>query len=267
MIIKIQIVKSVVVGAVKAATYLKGKMDQAADEKAAKISSQETAGDEEIHESVLTHDFDTALELLKTFFVDYIVPTPTTIGDNTIYYGDKKDDVVEFTLDVSRRYNGTLTDALARLSAKYVEDYMIYQWWVKTTNMKQAEPYAAAVQTDEVAIRKCFVMSGPVVPKATYPTELTAKVNGEGVSGEITLEMGENSTLSYSLNEGAVDDIEARSENPSIVEIHRCLERRAFTLVPRNTGFTNVKLFSRHNDNLEFNCETIVTEEEGYDGV
>lgn len=267
MIIKFQIVKSLVVEAVKSATYLKGKMDASADSKASKIAYEETAGDDLVHENTLTRDFDTALEVLKTFFVDYLVPTPQTVGDNAIYYGTKTDDVVEFTLSVSRRYNGTLTDALARLSARYVEDYMIYQWWLKTTNLKQAEPYQATLVVDEQAIRKCFVMSGPIVPTVPYPTELTAKVDGEGVEGEITLEVGEKTTLSYSLNDGAIDDIEARSDCPSIVEIHRCRERRAFTLVPVNTGFCKVKLWSRHSDKLEFTCDVIVTEEEGYDGI
>lgn len=264
MIIKFQIVKSLVVEAVKSATYLKGKMDLAADDKAAKISSQETAGDDEVHERTLTHDFDSALEILKTFFVDYLVPTPQTVGDNAIYYGTNTDDIVEFTLSVSRRYNGTLTDALARLSARYVEDYMIYQWWLKTTNLKQAEPYQATLAVDEQAIRKCFVMSGPTLPTTPYPTELTVKVNGEGTEGEVTLEKGEEATLSYSLNAGAIDDIEARSEDPSMVEIHRCRDRRSFTLVPKNTGFCKVKLWSRHSDKLDFECNVIVTEEEGY---
>ena len=63
MIIKFQIVKSVVIGAVKRATYLKAKVDSAADERAIKLGFNEAAGDDEVHEATLTHDFDTALEL------------------------------------------------------------------------------------------------------------------------------------------------------------------------------------------------------------
>ena len=47
MIIKFQIVKSVVIGAVKRATYLKAKVDSAADEKAIKLGFNEAAGDDE----------------------------------------------------------------------------------------------------------------------------------------------------------------------------------------------------------------------------
>lgn len=268
MIIKFQIIKSVVVDAVKSATYLKGKIDSAADEKATKIGFQETAGNDEVHERTLTHDFDTALEVLKTFFVDYIVPTPQTIGDNTIYYSDKKDDVVDFVLDVSRRYNGTLTDALARLSARYVEDYMVYQWWVKTTNLKQAEPYQAALAMDEQAIRKCFVMSGPTVPTVPYTETLTTKVDGSETSGGVYITLADDDvTLSYSIDKGAVDDIEARSSDPSILEIHRSVEPYCFSLRPINTGVVTVKLFSRHSDSLEREVEITVAKEVADDGV
>lgn len=262
MIIKIQIIKSVVMEAVKSTTYLKAKIDTAVDEKAAKVSFNEAAGDDEVHERTLTHDFDTALEVLKTIFVDYLVPTPQTIGDNAIYYGSKTDDIVEFTLSVSRRYNGTLTDALARLSARYVEDYMIYQWWLKTTNLKQAEPYQATLASDEIAIRKCFVMSGPLVPNVPYSSTLTAKVDGSDTDGGVTIAVeNDKVTLSYSIDDGAIDDIEARSSDPCILEVHRMQEPHAFWLRPLNTGVAYVTLFSRHSDNLKTEIEITIAKE------
>lgn len=262
MIIKFQIIKSVVMEAVKSTTYLKAKIDTAADEKAAKVSFNEAAGDDEVHERTLTHDFDTALEVLKTIFVDYLVPTPQTIGDNAIYYGSGTDDIVEFTLSVSRRYNGTLTDALARLSARYVEDYMIYQWWLKTTNLKQAEPYQATLASDEIAIRKCFVMSGPLVPKVPYSSTLTAKVDGSDTDGGVTIAVeNDEVTLSYSIDDGAIDDIEARSSDPCILEVHRMQEPHTFWLKPLNTGVAYVTLFSRHSDKLETEIEVTIAKE------
>ena len=262
MIIKIQIIKSVVMEAVKSTTYLKAKIDTAVDEKAAKVSFNEAAGDDEVHERTLTHDFDTALEVLKTIFVDYLVPTPQTIGDNAIYYGSKTDDIVEFTLSVSRRYNGTLTDALARLSARYVEDYMIYQWWLKSTNLIQAEPYQATLASDEIAIRKCFVMSGPLVPNVPYSSTLTAKVDGSDTDGGVTIAVeNDKVTLSYSIDDGAIDDIEARSSDPCILEVHRMQEPHAFWLRPLNTGVAYVTLFSRHSDNLKTEIEITIAKE------
>lgn len=260
MIIKFQIVKSVVIEAVKSATYLKAKIDTASDERAVKVGFNEAAGDDAVHESVLTHDFQTALEVVKTILAEYLVPNAQTIGDNIIYYNDKTDDIVEFVIDASRRCNGTLTDTLARLVSKYVEDYMLFQWWLKTTNQKQAEPYQASLAVDEQSIRRCFVLSGPVVPTVKYPTSLTASVDGEDSDGEVSLMTGEEATLSYSLSYGAVDDIEARSSDPSIIEIYRSREGFAFILAAKASGVCEVKLWSRHNDSLDFSCNVVVTE-------
>ncbi len=272
MKITIQIVKSLVVEAVKNATYLKGRMDASLQPNTEKASFNETAGDEAVHERTLTLDFQTGLEMLKTIFVDYIAPTAQTIGDNIIYYSastgeGNTDEAVTFTLDVSRRFNGTLTDALARLSAKYVEDYMLYQWWVKTTNLKQAEPYQATLVADEQNIRRCFVMCAPYVPTYKYPETLTCKVDGEGIGGEVELEIGSDYTVSYSFGAdlNVVDDIEAHSEDPSVVEILRGVDRRTFVLHPVNTGIANIRLFSRHSDTLKVTFDAIVTEEEGYE--
>lgn len=263
MIIKFQIIKSVVFEAVKSTTYLKSKIDSSADERNIKTGFQEAAGDDEVHERILTHDFQTALEMTKTILAEYIVPTAQTVGDNIIYYNDKDDDIVEFVLNASRRCNGTLTDTLARLVAKYVEDYMVYQWWLKTTNLKQAEPYQATLALDEQSIRRCFVLSGPVVPTVPYTKNLTAKVDGSDNGGGVTIELdNKETTLSYSIDDSAIDDIEARSSEPSILEVQRSVEPHAFCLVPVNTGVATVTIFSRHSDNLKREIEITVTKEE-----
>lgn len=259
MIIKFQIIKSLVREAVQSTTYLKGQIDRAVQNGNSALVSSETNGDEALHERVFEQDFHAALETLKTIFVDYLVPTPQTVGDNAIYYNDKKDDVVEFVLSVSRRFNGTLTDALARLSAKYAEDYITLQWWIKTVNLKQAEPYQSAIVKDEADIRKCFVMSAPVVPVVSYPTSLTVNVDGGG--GEVTVRIDEEATVSYSLNDGAVDDIEARSSDPGIIDVHRDCSPRSFCLVPRDTGVATVRFFSRHSDDLYSDITVIVANE------
>jgi hypothetical protein len=53
MILKFQIIKSVVVDEVKRATYLKAKIDGATDDRAIKMSFNEAAGDEAVHENTL----------------------------------------------------------------------------------------------------------------------------------------------------------------------------------------------------------------------
>lgn len=262
MIIKFQIIKSVVIEAVKSTTYLKAKVDSAADENAVKVGFNEAAGDDEVHENLLTHDFQTALEMVKTLLAEYLVPTAQSVGDNIIYYNDKDDDIVEFVLNASRRCNGTLTDTLARLVAKYVEDYMIFQWWTKTTNLKQAEIYQASLAVDEKSIRRCFVLSGPTLPTIPYTQHLTAKVDGSEEDGAVTIALeNKEETLSYSIDNGAIDDIEARSDDPSVLEIHRSPEPYTFSLDPVNTGVAIVTLFSRHSDNLKVEVEVTVAKE------
>lgn len=262
MIIKFQIIKSVVIEAVKSTTYLKAKVDSAADENAVKVGFNEAAGDDEVHENLLTHDFQTALEMVKTLLAEYLVPTAQSVGDNIIYYNDKDDDIVEFVLNASRRCNGTLTDTLARLVAKYVEDYMIFQWWTKTTNLKQAEIYQASLAVDEKSIRRCFVLSGPTLPTIPYTQHLTAKVDGSEEDGAVTIALeNKEETLSYSIDNGAIDDIEARSDDPSVLEIHRSPEPYTFSLNPVNTGVAIVTLFSRHSDKLKVEIEVTVAKE------
>lgn len=262
MIIKFQIIKSVVIEAVKSTTYLKAKVDSAADENAVKVGFNEAAGDDEVHENLLTHDFQTALEMVKTLLAEYLVPTAQSVGDNIIYYNDKDDDIVEFVLNASRRCNGTLTDTLARLVAKYVEDYMIFQWWTKTTNLKQAEIYQASLAVDEKSIRRCFVLSGPTLPTIPYTQHLTAKIDGSEEDGAVTIALeNKEETLSYSIDNGAIDDIEARSDDPSVLEIHRSPEPYTFSLNPVNTGVAIITLFSRHSDDLKVEVEVIVAKE------
>ena len=233
------------------------------DDIAIKMSFNEAAGDEAVHENTLTHDFQSALEITKVILADYLAPNAQTSGDNVIYYNDKDDDIVEFVIVVSRRCNGTLSDTLARLVAKYVEDYMMYQWWLKTTNLKQAEPYLQSLTFDEQNIRRCFVLSGPSVPTIPYTKTLTAKVDGSDNEGGVTIELGnKETTLSYSIDDSAIDDIEARSSDPSILEVQRSAEPHAFCLVPINTGVTTVTIFSRHSDNLKREVEITVTKEE-----
>ena len=262
MIVKFQIIKSIVKEAIQNATFIKGQIDRTTQNASSPVIQSETFGDEQVHDRTFTYDFDTALEMLKTILVDHVKPTAQTIGDNTVYYNAKTDDIVEFTLEVSRRYNGTLTDTLARLCSKYVEDYILNEWWLKTTNIKQAEVYTAKLQTDERAIMKCFILSAPIIPTVPYTQHLTAKVDGSEEDGAATIRIDEEDvTLSYSIDDGAIDDIEARSSDPTILEVHRSQEPHAFWLKPVNTGVAYVTLFSRHSDKLSVEVEVTVAKE------
>ena len=263
MIIKFQLIKSLIIEAAEETTYLKGQIDKHTIQNASQaFVASETAGEEALSKRIFEHDFHTALELLKTIFIEHLAVSAQTIGDNAIYYNDKQDDIVEFNLEVSRRYNGTLTDTLARLCSKYVEDYIIQQWWLKTTNQKQSEPYVSMLAEDAQNIRKCFVLSRPLVPKVPYSSTLTAKVDGSDTDGGVTIAVeNDEVTLSYSIDDGAIDDIEARSSDPCILEVHRTKEPHTFWLRPLKTGVVYVTLFSRHSDNLKTEIEVTIAKE------
>ena len=138
---------------------------------------------------------------------------------------------------------------------------MCYEWWLKIGNLTQAAPYQTALASDEIAIRRCFVLSGPVVPTVKFPTSITAKVDGTDTEGEITLRIGEDATVSYALSVDAIDDIEARSEDTGIVSIERFAPPKTFVLHPLNTGVSKVRLFSRHSDNVYAEFTIIVSKE------
>lgn len=265
MIIRFQLIKSLIIEAAEETTYLKGRVDKHANDGNTNqaLIANETAGEEALSKRVFEHDFRTSLELLKTIFVDHLSASAQTIGDNAIYYNNKTDDIVEFDLEVSRRYNGSLTDTLAKLCAKFAEDYIVQQWWLKTTNLKQAEPYVNMLAKDEQDIKKCFVLSAPIVPKVPYTTTLTAKVDGSESDKEVTisLEQRDGVKLTYTIDERVLDDIEARSSRPYILEVHRQAKSQTFILKPINEGVSTVTLFSRHSDKLSVEIEVTVEKE------
>jgi len=167
MKIKFDITKSLVFESVKTETYLKGSIDEAANQGAVKLRYNETAGDIEAHERKLEKDFTHGVERLKSIFVDFFIPDHSSIGDTSISTttsGDK----VSFVMELPRRFNGALTDALANYASQYVEEFMLYQWWVSTTNVKQAEPYVSSMQDLENRIKKCLVISTPKVSSSSY---------------------------------------------------------------------------------------------------
>ncbi len=167
MKIKFSITKSLVVESVKTETYLKGSIDDAANQGAAKLRYNETAGDIEAHERKLAKDFMHGVERLKSVFVDFFIPDQSFIGDTSISTS-LSGDTLSFVIELPRRFNGALTDALANYASQYVEEFMLYQWWLSISNTKQAEPYASSMQDLENRIRKCFVISTPKVSTAKY---------------------------------------------------------------------------------------------------
>ena len=127
------------------------------------------------------------VERLKAVYVDFFIPDHKTVGDNAIgsTYNSSTGDA-SIIINVQRRLNGALTDAIANYSQEYVEDYMCYQWWIGTGMQKQAEPYAALMRDLEERIKKTFTISTPMKSSAEY-SSISGKIcndDGSDFTGE-----------------------------------------------------------------------------------
>ena len=247
--ITLTLYKTQIIESVKNETFLRGTFDKAADVRAVQMAYVEQAGDEEYHKRLLLRSLSTSLEELKSYLSDYLSATGGSTGDNVIE--DDSDDVVTLTLVVGERFNYGYTDSIARLSAKFIEEVMLMDWW-RPINEKQSSLYAKFVERDLASIRRCFNKTAPSAPSYKYPTSL--KVHGSAIN----IGVGEEHTVTYTISAGAIDDIEVR-----IGDIHICGSGRnseGFTIYGRNHGVTYIQLYSRHNQELNQNIQVYVNE-------
>lgn len=231
--------KPQIIEAVKNETFQRGSYDKAVDAKALSVAYVEQAGDEEYHKRLLLRSLTTSLEELRTHLSDYIPNSGGSSGDNIMLSED--DSKICITLVVGERFNHGYTDSLARLSAKYIEDAMLMDWW-RPVNEKQSSLYSKFVERDLAAIKRCFNKTAPVVPSYKYPTSLN-------VTGSvIKIGMGEEHTVTYSISDGAVDDINIRVQDPNICGVGSSKE--GVTIIGKGLGETYIQLYSRHNEEL-----------------
>lgn len=238
--ITLTLVKSLIIEAVKNETFLRGQLDKAVDQKAITAAYHEQAGNESYQERLLERGLYTNLEELKTHFSDYLTSVSQSSADNNIYSNDEGDNIV-ITLVVGDRFNQGYTSSLARLSSKYIEEAMLMDWW-KPVNEKQSALYGQFVERDLAAIKRCFNKTAPAAPTVPYTTILN--VPGSAVE----MEIGEEATITYSISDGAIDDIEARIADSVIASVGR--SAHGFTVLAKQLGHTFVELYSRHNPEL-----------------
>jgi hypothetical protein len=239
--------KAQIIESVKNETFQRGTFDKAADAKAYQVAYVEQAGDEEYHKRLLLRSLSTSLEELKSHLSDYLSTIGGSTGDN-VFDGDENG-MIKLTLVVGDRFNRSYTDSLARLSAKYIEDVMLMDWW-RPINEKQSSLYAKFVERDLEAIKRCFNKTAPAAPLYKYPTSLNI------TGSTINIGVGEEHTVTYTISDGAIDDIEARIEDANICGTGRNSE--GFTIYGRNSGNTNVLIYSRHNPELNRNIKVHV---------
>ena len=274
--IKIQILLALAKQSAKNETYQKGVVDKAVDPKLVTAAFHEQAGNEAYHEAMLGRYMFSQIEMLKTFFADYLTGDGNIAEDATIS-SDEANGYYDIILNVSDRFNNGYVKTIARLSQKYVEDRMVYLWW-NSVSKEFAAIYAAAAEEDLAGIRACFAKTAPEAPEYHYPTDIEIRYpiipERNGIPGYITpassvsdnsvipvdtlfanpglISRGSQSEISYVLSgendKRPIDDIIVRCDNdcctPAInADGHWCLHANS-------CGFSVVTLFSRHNDQV-----------------
>ena len=243
---------SLIMEAVKSETLLKGRVDKAVDSKASELAFNEEAGNEEFHERKLFRTMHTSLSKLMSKIGDYVEARYETSANNV--YSVNSDDTLEIILKVSDRFNESMTDPLARLCSKFIEDHMLYLWW-GTFNIKQAEFYKSLCQIDLEDIGACFTKTAPEVPSVNYPDSIDFIKTQLGDVFRVS--RGETFTITYQVSDGCIDDVEARSDNPTVVKVGG-KKGRTFTLVAGNIGVAGVTLYSKHKD-VECSISVVVS--------
>ncbi len=242
--------KPLIFNSVKNETFLRGQVIKAADGKLITEAYHEQAGDEAYQERILSRGLYTNLEELKTYLSDYLADSGQSSADN-IYTDEEGDNIILF-LVVSDRFNHGYTTSLARLASKYIEEAMLMDWW-KPINEKQSALYAQFVERDLAAIKRCFNKTAPVAPSYKYPTSLNV------IGSAIDIGVGEEHTVTYTISDGAIDDIEIRIEDTNICQAGRTSE--GFTVIGKQLGHTYIQLYSRHNEELTDTVHVYVTDQ------
>jgi len=242
--------KPQILESVKNETYKSGRFEKAADAKAISVAYEIQAGNEEFQERLLERSFSTSLEELKTNLSDYLQESMCSTGDNI--FSSESGDNITITLVVGNRFNRSYTESLAKLCAKYIEEVMLIDWW-RPINEKKSSLYSQFVERDLAAIKRCFNKTAPVAPSYKYPTTLSV------VGSAIVIGVGGEHTITYSISDGAIDDINIRVKDPSICEVSSSNE--GATVIGKAIGDTYIQLYSRHNEELAKTIHVQVTDQ------
>ena len=270
--IKIQIIHSLALNSAKNETYQKGVVEKAVDPKLITAAFHEQAGNEKYHEAMLGRSMFSQIEVLKTFFADYLTGGGNVAEDATID-STETDGVTEILLKVSDRFNNGYVKTLARMSQKFVEDRMVYLWWLSVSK-EFAAIYNTAAEEDRTVIMNCFHKTAPEAPTYKFPTAIEVRYpiipERDQMPGFITpdnkdvvmpemlfanpfiIGIGQESEISYTLtgddDTKPIDDIVVRADNPCCkTYIDKC---GRWGVVGKSLGYTVVTLYSRHDDTV-----------------
>lgn len=155
----IEILRSVIVDAVKTDTHIKGTIDKSIDDKASRVAYNETAGDEAYHIRKIDRTITASAENLVAEISDMLSGNTEITPD----YSDEKK--IKISVGVDARFNTSFAPTLARLSSEYITNYVLVLWWGAITNgQNQVQFYSQLSNTYLNSIRKCFNKVAPAAP-------------------------------------------------------------------------------------------------------
>lgn len=269
MEIKLSLSKKEILQRVKAKTHIKGVADLAANAakttEAVRYSYNEQAGDDPNSDFLLLSSLRASVDKFKTVVADYI----TTFNDYEVSADNISDTLSATTTDtftinliVSDRFNKALTQPLADQASAYVENTMIYEWFLPI-NPEMAKNYAAAAADNEVHIQRCFIKVRPATPTYKYPATITltlpvvsseAQADPESyLESGVRIPIGQEEEISYTLTAEdtaftPIDDIIVTTSDACC----KCgINRGKWMVKGLSTGTAIVSLFSRHDDTVK----------------
>lgn len=279
MEIKLILSKEEILQRVKAKTKLKGYADMASKKESDSVryAHNEEAGGDTDSEFLLLSSLRTGLGRFKAIVAEYVVayedatPAADNIHDNL---ASNTVDTFTIFMTVSERFNQAYTQPLADHASAYIENQMLYDWYLPLAP-EVAKNFAAAAAAVQIEILHCFIKTRPKVPAYKYPTQIIMRYpiipDQGGYPGYITPDnqdliqpeylfanpfivgIGQESEISYTLvsdTEGfkPLDDIIVRADNPAICNVS--INGGKWCCQPKCVGYTVVTLYSRHDDSV-----------------
>lgn len=160
--LKIEIIRSVIIDAVKTDTHIKGTIDKSLDERASRAAYNETAGDEAYHERKIDRTITASAENLVAEISDMLS------GNAEVQASFDDSEKIKISVGVDARFNTSFAPTLARLSSEYITNYVLVLWWGAITNgQNQVQFYTQLSNSYLNSIRKCFNKMAPAAPQIT----------------------------------------------------------------------------------------------------
>lgn len=153
-----EIVRSVIIDAVKTDTHIKGTIDKSADANAAQVAYNETIGDESHHARKIDRAITAYSETLVAEISDMLA------GNSTISTDYSDNTKIKVSVGVDERFNTSFASTLARLGSEYITNKVLVSWYGSISRSNEVAFYESLSQTNLLSIRKCFNKLAPAAP-------------------------------------------------------------------------------------------------------